>query len=176
MLTDYQSIEFTNSPATTNLLDRLNHQGKAPDKIFLWQHQPEQNQQLWLSCANCLQPTSLCLGAISDRMAAKSPFLNETVEELADFTIIDRANSDHYRHTSSKSPRKRSLSELITQKARKDLQITKYYASKASHLPEKLIDRLTQKLDNNAQDKPATQEDGFGLTSKSSHPNPKKWF
>jgi hypothetical protein len=180
MLTDYQAIEFDSFPATTNLLDRLNHQSKAPDKIFLWQHLPEQNQQLWLNCANCLQPTSIYLGAVNHQTAAKSPFLNATVEKLADFTTIDRVMGDRQRYSQSKLSRKRSLSELITQKARKDLAITRNYASKASHLPEQLIARLTQKFNNDSQDKQATnilpQENGFGLIDKSSNANPEKWF
>ena len=184
LLTNYRELEFDNLELNINLasrhLDRLNHQGKHPDKIFLWQHLPEQNQQLWSSCANCLEPTSICLGAISRRTALKSPFLNETVGELDDFTIIDRLNNDRDRELQSKFTRRRSLSELITQKARNDLELTRQYAVKVSSWREELVDRVTQKFDRHCEDRQTTsilsEENSFGLTTKSPNSNPQKWF
>jgi hypothetical protein len=180
VLTDYQSIEFDNSNLDANLETRLNHQGKHPDKIFLWQHLPDRNRQLWLSCANCREPTSICLGAISRRTALKSPFLNQTIDELDTFTIIDRSLGNSHRDVRDKLSLKRSLSELISKKVRKDLELTRKYAAKASNLSEKLIDRVTQKLDSHSEDKQPTsiisQEERFGLTTKSPNSHPQKWF
>ena len=92
-LTDYQKLIFTNqqvqSNPAINFIEELNHQGRYSDKVFLWQNTPEQNRKLWAASAIFPKPISICLGIDSTRYI-NSPFLNQTLTKLEQFTIQDR--------------------------------------------------------------------------------------
>lgn len=86
ILTDYQKINYPQKQ-TINYYDRilankLNHQYKAPESIFLWQDSDEYRQKLWSTAARCQSPISLCLGLTTEQDLINTPFLNGTVDRI----------------------------------------------------------------------------------------------
>lgn len=176
LLTEYQQLAFTSKTleanSTTDSVEQLNYQGKCPDKVFLWQDSPEQNRKLWAASANCPKPISICLG--SDRKTYyDNPFLNQTVDELAEFTIQDRIAAEIERVPTEVPSRGRSLSESITNKVKQDIDFTLHHAAQVASLGQELIDNFADWSHN--PKKPAIgletepeDEENFGFKAKKS--------
>ena len=164
-LTHYQKLIFTNqqvqSNPAINFIEELNHQGKYSDKVFLWQDTPEQNRKLWTASAIFPEATSICLGINSTRYL-NSPFLNQTLTKLKQFTIQDRVRIQSKQKSNLKtskkrcdlgegsspwecSSRKQSISEFITQKAKEDIDLTLQHAAQAATLGQEFIDNFTDR-------------------------------
>jgi hypothetical protein len=145
--TDYQKLTFANQQAIKNFNFQLNHSTQHPDKVYLWQDSPEQNSQLWAASADFPQPNSVCLG-INGKRHLPSPFLNQTLTELPEFSIEEKIsiqlkqNSQGSSSVASDGSKKRSLSQLIAQKAKDDLNLTLQHAAQAATLGQELIDNF----------------------------------
>lgn len=143
--TNYQKLTFANQQVIKNLsfdsIEQLNHQGKCSDRVYLWQNSPEQNSKLWAASANFPQPISVCLG-INSKRYLNSPFLNQTLTELEEFSIAERISIQSGRASELNYRTKRSLSQLIAQKAKEDIDLTLQHAAQAATLGQELIDNF----------------------------------
>lgn len=192
LLSEYQPVNFfinldkTAHPFKINDTYQLNHQDKHPDKIFLWSSSSEQNSQLWLASAQCSQATSVCLN-IKDKSLPNSPFLNQSVSQLEQFTIKERiATSEQSYSESAKSSNfnfNSSLPQKISARAREDLNLTFQQAAKLTAASQELISNLSDRSDKADKEHSEVQDheiESFGFkTKKSSSTNKTKnedWF
>ena len=147
-LTDYQTLTFTNQQVQSNcamdFIEELNYHGRHSDKVFLWQNTPEQNRKLWTASAIFPEPTSVCLG-INSRHYLNSPFLNQTISELEQFTIQDRIPIPPQPTTHLDTTKKRSFAQFIAHKAREDINLTLQQAAQAVNLGQELLDNFTDR-------------------------------
>ena len=169
-LTDYQKLTFANQQVQNNFnfdsQEELNYQRKCSDKVFLWQDSPEQNRKLWTASANFPEPTSICLG-INNNHYLNSPFLNQTLTELEQFTIQDRVPIPDKQLSKLEPTQKRSLSQVIAQKAKQDIDLTLQHATQAATLGQELIDNLTD-WSANREEGTGDREQGIGNREDSS--------
>lgn len=175
--TDYQKLSFTHQQVINNFsldsINQLNYQGKYADKVYLWQDSPEQNSQLWEESANFPQPISICLG-INSRRYLISPFLNQSLTQLEEFSIEEYISIPSQRSLQLTEPKKRSLSQLIAQKAKEDIDLTLQHAAQAATLGQELIDSFNN-WSTNREDLPTIESsltetpksDDFGFKIKS---------
>jgi hypothetical protein len=201
LLSQYEPLDYfldlTSIDSSTNYTSQLNHQEKYPDKIFLWSSSPEQNHQLWTASAQCSESTSVCIN-IKDKILPNSPFLNQSVSQLEQFTIKqrivpgDQANSISKssipHNKSSNSPNSQfspSLTQKISTRAKEDLDLTLQQAAKVTAASQELINNFTEwsNSNNKAQEKhsdPQNNEDEFGFKTKKSSPTSQSqeedWF
>jgi hypothetical protein len=191
LLSQYQPLDSFVDLATidfsTNYTSQLNHQEKYPDKIFLWSSSPEQNHQLWTASAQCSESISVCIN-IKDKFLPNSPFLNQSISQLEQFTIKhrtvpgDQANSISKsslpHNKSSNSPNSQfsySLTQKISTRAKEDLDLTLQQAAKVTAASQEFINNFTERSNSNkkAEGKnlaPQSDEGEFGFKTKKSPP------
>ena len=195
ILSNYQALtlamESIAMETNVNHSIKLNNQHKSPDKIFMWSNSQHQNHQLWNSAAKCSIATSLCLD-IKGKSLVNSPFLNQSLTQVEEFTIGDRLTSNRQasqpqfpkKVKPNQFPQPQSLPQKISQKAKADINITLSQASKVAMASQELIERLgdrsdssSLKLNLNSQSE-VDDNDSFGFKSKNTKPQPKNqdWF
>ena len=185
VLTNYQKLSFSRIKPQTdldpNLAEQLNCQTKYPSKIFLWQDFQQWESKLWTTAAICKKPTSLCLGLASKQHLVKSPFLNGTVANIAEFTIQERWEQSKLKYqpnniNQTQVKNKFLLNQFIESKVKKDLQFTFKQAEQAVNLGQELVQNIIGKnepieLENKAKSAIKHTEKNFGFKIK---PSPKK--
>jgi hypothetical protein len=202
LLSQYQPlnscVNLTTVDKTINYTSQLNHQARYPEQIFLWTSSPEQNNQLWTASTQCSESTSLCIN-IKDKFLSSSPFLNQSITQLKQFTIqerisAERANSPSKSFINQQISAKKatssqvnpSLTQKISSRAKEDLDLTFQQTAKVTAASQEFLNNFAEwsnsnkdKADNkdsNSQDK----EDEFGFKTKKSSPpsQPQKqdWF
>jgi hypothetical protein len=199
ILTEYQQLAASISQSSHNLdchiARSLNSQSKNPAKIFLWQDTEESRRKLWTTVARCRQPNSLCLGLASKQDSLKSPFLNGTADDIAELTIYDRLNQTTQNlppqnHLADASSQKRSraeganlsLSQVITQKAKQDIQLTIHQAERAAVTGQKLVQHLfyesqSPQLNIKSDKTELSEPEEFGFKAKQTPSNDShNWF
>lgn len=188
LIVNYQTIVFSKQKLETDLTSQaieLNHEGKYPDRVFLWHNNLEDNLRLWAAAALCPHPLSLCLNINSDRYFANSPFLNQTLSDLDSFTVRERVISRKNPSLKPKVLPKRSLSRAITNKVKQDLEITIYHTGYAATLGREWIENLSERkkaeqLESEAVDtepEPEPEEiDSYGFKYKESTDDNSDWF
>ena len=187
LLTEYQQLAFaaeeTKSDLSIDLISQLNYQQRCPDQVFLWQNSLEQNRQLWTASAQCVEPTSICLDTNGKRYF-NSPFLNQTLANLEEFTIQDRATSPQRESQNVDIRRAVSLAETISTKARADIDLTLQQAAKAATASQELIHNLTDwsnrpEVTIKPKETKLTETENFGFKTKPSAKSPAEspdWF
>ncbi len=206
ILTDYQHLAAAIEQSSHNL-DRhmarsLNSQSKNPTKIFLWQDTEESRRKLWTTVARCGQPNSLCLGLTSKQDSLRSPFLNATADDIAELTIYDRLNPTiqnlpPQNHPSDASSQERSrfadtaapgaeranpsLSQVIAQKAKQDIQLTIHQAERAAVTGQELVqnlfyERQSTKLNIKSDKTELNESEDFGFKAKQTPNDSQNWF
>jgi hypothetical protein len=205
ILTEYQQLAASIGQSSHNL-DRhmarsLNSQSKNPAKIFLWQDTEESRCKLWTTVARCRQPNSLCLGLANKQDSLKSPFLNGTAEDIAELSIYDRLNpttqnlppQNHLADASSQERALRfstrriseganlSLSQVIAQKAKQDIQLTIHQAERAVVAGQELVQHLfyeskSPQLKIKSDKTELSESEDFGFKAKQSPNDSQNWF
>ncbi len=185
--------ELLHSSFNLELLGQLNYPQRNPDKIFLWHNSPQLNRQLWSTSALFPQPTSLCLG-LNSKPDGDSPFLNQTVTELTEFTIQEGITTKLSSPDSARTdiPSKgctqldsQSLWSSMTNKAKEDLDLTRQHAAQVLNSAQELIDNWQGKEENQSSKdsrtiKSANNQD-FGFkpkttTNNASNKQTPDWF
>ena len=145
-LSQYQKLTFAYPQEPANIaldeLKKLNHQGRAADRVFLWRNTLEWNRKLWTASANFPEPISICLG-INGKRWLNSPFLNQTISEITEFTIENQVPTKELQLTDVELAQKRSLPQFIAQRAKEDLNLTLHHAAQAATLGQELLDNFT---------------------------------
>ena len=186
LLSQYQSLTFarekTIEQSTIDLTPQLNDQTKCPHQVFLWQSSAEQNRQLWRASAQCLAATSLCLNA-NEKPYPNSPFLNQTVAQLENFTVQDRVFEAELSPKNPKAQASPSFSQVISHRAKEDLDITLHHAAKVATASQELINNLSISSSSSKnsveQSNPQLDEtENFGFKTKKSPPSSRDrdWF
>jgi hypothetical protein len=206
ILTDYQSLTISlgqlSHKIDRHIASSLNSQFKNPAKIFLWQDSEESRSKLWTTIARSRQPNSLCLGLANKQDSLKSPFLNATIDDIAELTIYDKLNSEtqnlklqnelsaaisqeqsHFEGAAA--PRageaNLSLSRIIAQKAKQDIQITIHQAQRAVITGQELVQNLvyetkSPQLHLKSDKAELTEPEHFGFKVKQSSNDSQHWF
>ena len=156
---------------------QLNDRTKHPDRTFIWQKSDFRDCQLWLKSSQCSESTSICLN-INKNYLLNSPFLNQTVSNIEEFTIKPRINtlvSDESQSLSNtakislkNSPNSNSFTQKISSRARKDIDLTIQQAAKITTASQELISNFGNLSENNSpqSDLSSTDRDDFGFKSK----------
>jgi hypothetical protein len=196
LLSQYQplnsSVDLATPDSSINYVSQLNHQTRYPDRMFLWSSSSEQNNQLWTASAQCSESTSLCIN-INDKFLPNSPFLNQSVSQLKQFTIkerivsTDRTNSmsrssisqQQLSPKSSNSLSNFSLPQKISTRAREDLDLTLQQAAKMTAASQEFINNFTEWSNSNkAENKHSDSQDNnnkgenFGFKTKKTQKSP----
>jgi hypothetical protein len=202
LVTNYQKQAFfsqqLHSAFTADLIEQLNHPEKSPDRVFLWQNSPEQNCKLWATSANLPKPVSICLN-LNYHRHFNTPFLNQTVSELEDFTILNRTDSTSDL-AESNSNSSSTFPQVIVNKVKEDIELTLQHATQVATAGQELIDNLTKPLGSSGKDtyetstnpsnqsqeinqkldtKELTEAENFGFKAKSSSQSAREsqnWF
>ena len=192
---EYQTINFEhnkiNIEPNVQLERPINDCEKQPHHIYLWQNNLEQNQQLWSSAALCDRPTSVCLGNQKLKHILKSPFLNQTVTQDA-LEILDNHFIEKTEHSKHQSSNKKKLAQIITNKAKEDLETTLRQAriikDKSQYLLQNISDRSKErsslslspphieKQQLSASDRVIDQNFGFKTKSNEQKDRDREWF
>jgi hypothetical protein len=180
LLTEYQQLTFAAEETKSDLsidlisqlISQLNYQQRSPEQVFLWPNSPEQNRQLWTASAQCVESTSICLDTNGKRYF-NSPFLNQTLANLEEFTIQDRAINPQSEPQNVDIRRAISLAETISTKARADIDFTLQQAAKAANASQGLIHNLTDwssrpEITIKSKETKLTESENFGFKTKSS--------
>ena len=163
---------------------QLNDRTKHPDRTFIWQKSDFRDCQLWLKSSQCPQPTSICLN-INKNYLLNSPFLNQTVTKIEEFTIKPRIIdpvSDNLKPfpSTAGSPKSNSFSQKISTRARADIDLTIQQAAKITAASQDLINNLGgdwSKNNSPQSDISSVDRDDFGFKSKEQLPSNKQdWF
>lgn len=192
-LSQYQPLEFETEARSNTLGDRipqLNDRSLYPDKTYLYPSQTQQNELLWLASAQCPQPTSICLN-IKGKAFTNSPFLNQAIAQLNKFQIRERITASREHTTSSLTEitaplSDPSFSQIISLRAREDIDLTLQQAAKVAIASQELLDNFTnwsnpsettpEQLDAENTD----EADSFGFKTKNktnkSSSNQQDWF
>ncbi|BAZ43856.1 hypothetical protein NIES4102_08580 [Chondrocystis sp. NIES-4102] len=168
-----------NQDLQNNYTCQLNHQDKHPDKTYLWSNTHKQNNQLWLASAQCSQATSICLN-IKDKSLPASPFLNQTVSQLEQFTIRQRIPTSN--KALDQLPKSSlSLSQKISTRAQEDINVTLQQAAKVTAASQELINNLSNWSHQPDHKHPHTHPselESFGFKTKNTATNQTEedWF
>jgi hypothetical protein len=137
-------------PLDDKLNHPLNHFSQDPDKIYLWQSDPQQNRLLWQASAQSSFPLATCLN-IRGKAFKNSPFLNQSAAQAESFEIINRStiqsksdpseatNQNH--HDLPHSPLAQ-ISQKISHRAKEDIDLTLQQAAKMANASQELINNL----------------------------------
>ena len=188
LLSEYEAlkptVELISTEANVEQLIKLNNQHKSPQKIFLWSNSTDRNNQLWIAAAKCSVATSVCLD-IKDKSIANSPFLNQSVTQLEQFTTCDRLSKSRAQSPSPTTTNiSQSLPQKISHRAKADIGITLEQAAKVAVVGQELIERLGDRStppsiapDLNA---PSETSHSYGFKTKNqqdeSSPQERDWF
>ncbi|HHP7230808.1 MAG TPA: hypothetical protein ACFCUY_08120 [Xenococcaceae cyanobacterium] len=181
--TEYKTYEFSPQSLLKNfsidLLKELNYQEKNPDQVFLWQHQPETNRQLWATAAICPQSISLCLGNKKEQQCLDNPFLNQSINIANTLVVQSKCyKNQSFGELSTRNPHEvaapfqvgERLTEILVNKVRQDITITR---DRALQLKQLLTNNLSHNYPQKTQAKSNSPErkiaNNFGLKVKTSH-------
>lgn len=202
------SIGQSSHNLDSHIARSLNSQSKNPTMIFLWQDTEESRCKLWTTVARYKQPNSLCLGLANKQDLIKSPFLNATADDIAELTIYDKLNpttqnlqqqkdlsddssQERSRDGSAAAPRfstrrvseeaNLSLSQVISQKAKQDIQLTINQAERVVVTGQELAQHLfcenkPTNLDPQSNETESTEPENFGFKAKQSSNDSQNWF
>lgn len=191
-LSEYESLDvavnIVDASLDVHFSSPLNNIVKYPDKTFVWQCSTEQNNQLWLAAAQSQVSTSVCLD-IKGKQLVNSPFLNQTITKIQQFTVRDRIvtrNRDRVNspifdslNNHSKQP---TLTQKISNRAKDDIDLTLQQAAKMTSASQELINNLTgngnSKQDFTERSSSTSDSEIFGLKTKKSDSSTedKDWF
>ena len=189
----YQALEFSElTVSNSSQLPQFNHGSKNPAQTYLSPSSNRQNNLLWLTSAKCLQPTSTCLN-IKGKALVNSPFLNQTIANLAGFQVKKRimtteGGEGSERLTSASTPLplenrsqlNSSFSQKISHRAKEDLDLTLQQAAKVAIASQELINNFadwSSPTESETQVDIQTDEvESFGFKSKSSNSDEQDWF
>lgn len=188
-LSSYQSLNFATEKSiehsTIDLFPKLNDQTKYPHKVFLWQSCTKQNSQLWKAAAKCLADTSVCLNT-NGKLYSYSPFLNQSVGQLENFTVQERILEAKKSAKNDVLPKSPSFSQLISHRAKEDLDLTLQHAAKVATASQELINNLnnfndwssSNKSSIEPQNSQTNEAENFGFKTKKAPPTERKgdWF
>ena len=191
-LSEYKSldvaVDLIDPSSNVHQPSPLNSIVKYPEKTFVWQISTEQNNQLWLASAQCRVSTSVCLD-IQGKQLVNSPFLNQTVTKIEQFTVCDRLVAKNRDRINSPqfNPLKNHLkqptfTQKISNRAKDDIDLTLQQAARMTSASQELINNLTG---NNNSDRDfieransSSDTEIFGLKTKKndSSTEDKEWF
>ena len=186
----YQALEFSElTVSNSSQLPHLNTYSKDPERTYLSPSSNQHNNLLWLASLRSLQPTSTCLN-IKGKPLVNSPFLNQTIANLAEFEVKKRimTTEDTERLTSGSTPLplenrsqlNSSFSQKISHRAKEDLDLTLQQAAKVAIASQELINTFADWSSPTESETPVdiqTDEvESFGFKSKSSNSNEQDWF
>ena len=188
-LSQYESLEFEieGSNTSSHQMPQLNNLLKYPDKTYLYPSQARQNELLWLASSQCPQPTSICLN-IQGKALTNSPFLNQAIVQLDEFQIKERITALREHTTSSLTEittplSDPSFSQIISLRAREDIDLTLQQAAKVAIASQELFDSFgnwsnpretaSEQLDAEID---TDESDSFGFKTKKSSTNQQDWF
>lgn len=159
----------------------LNRNSKYADKIYLWPNLDHQNQLLWQTASQCPDPTSICLN-IKGKPLVNSPFLNLSCDRTERFQILDRILTQHKPEFPESDLNSvlvsSSLSQKISERAKKDLDLTLQQAAKMALASQELISNLADSSQHPEADLQQTDdldEPEFGFKKKPSN-HKGDWF
>ncbi|MDJ0570556.1 MAG: hypothetical protein QNJ53_16135 [Pleurocapsa sp. MO_192.B19] len=188
LLSSYQSqtfaIENIIEHSTIEIVPQLNDQTKYPHKVFLWESSAEHNNQLWTATAKCLAATSVCLDTNS-KQYPNSPFLNQTVAQLDSFKVKDRIVKAKQSPKNQNVRVSHSFSQIISNRAKEDLDATLQHAAKVAIASQELINNFSDWSNSESTSikkisSPSNGNDdkNFGFKNKKSTPSStdKDWF
>ena len=179
LISKYKNLCFANrqtdNKSNRKLGLKLNHAGKFPDKIFLWQNKSEQNSLLWKTSANFTKPISICLN-IEGKRHLDSPFLNQTLSDIEEFTIVnktaptfqDKSAKSHISNEFNLAP-KPNFSQIISNKVKGDIELTIQQADRVVTTSQEIIKTLTKSSDSVSENTDITINDLSNINKK---PNP----
>ena len=196
----YQPLEFSELTIfDASELPPLNDRSKSPDRTYLSPSSDWHNNLLWLSSAQCIEPTSTCLN-IRGKALVNSPFLNQTINGLAGFQVKQRVKTMADRERQSLTSTQTSLSsensselhstfsQKISHRAKEDLDLTLQQAAKVAIAGQELINNFadwsnpTMTTQNNSEseesDIQTDEVESFGFKTKRSSSSSKErdWF
>ncbi len=202
LLSEYKPLSVdTDTAYSACLLEdfhtpQLNNQARYPHKTFLWQRSIQQNNQLWLASAMCLESTSVCLD-IKGKYLVNTPFLNQTITKIEQFTVKDRIierNSDRDNlleddatidtsKQASKNLNSSTLKQKISTRAQEDLSLTLQQAARVTSASKEIINNFTHKSDSNKDSterssSSSEERENFGFKTKKAPPSSqdRDWF
>lgn len=187
LLSHYQPRNFSGEEIAiaSEQIIQLNDLKHHPDQTFLWRSLRQQNQLLWIKSAQCSQPTSTCL-SIKGKYLFNSPFLNQSIDQLEKFQIkkrivTARKDSDALPSENMVHSLNSSLSQKISHRAKKDIDLTVQQAAKIAIAGQELINNFngwSNHRETNS-DPETEQPENFGFKTKKSSSNPSSnqdWF
>ena len=174
-------VDEIDAPAIEATLP-FNTATRYPDKTFVWPRSHQQNNRLWATTAQCLEPTSVCLD-IQGKQLVNSPFLNQTITEIEQFRVRNRLviHDESKSYYSAEAP-KSTLKQKISTKAKEDINLTLQQAARVTIASQEMINSLTGngKIDKTYTDlaTPSSERENFGLKTKKKSPTAqdKNWF
>lgn len=197
LLSQYQSlnssVELIQPDNKIDSIPEINNLLKQPDKIYSWCNSNQQNNQLWMAAAKCSVETSLCLN-IKAKVISNSPFLNQTITQLDNFTISDRISNQKLRLASAQPNHQKqtlkpkhpqtyqSLPQIISTRAKEDFDLTLKQAAKVTTASQELINNFTNQFDQPSEMTPKMDKssdiENFGFKTKTHSPTTvkKDWF
>ena len=103
---------------------------------------------------------------------ANSPFLNQTVSKIREFTIIDRLNENKSDQVEFVPPKSSfSWKEKISTRAKEDIELTLQQAVKVTSASQEIVDRLTngsnsQNTNSENGNSASEERENFGFKTK----------